>query len=85
MFDCKGVVRVDFLYDNVSKKLYVNEVNTIPGSLAVYLFKDIPAKEIILAMIDEAIEKQNQKQQLISTFDSDAIEIYSKFKPTLKK
>ena len=85
LFDCKGVVRVDFLYDNVSKKLYVNEVNTIPGSLAVYLFKDIPAKEIILAMIDEAIEKQNQKQQLISTFDSDAIEIYSKFKPTLKK
>ncbi|HKL73796.1 MAG TPA: hypothetical protein VJ903_02775, partial [Clostridia bacterium] len=37
MFELKGVVRIDFLYKD--EKLYVNEINTIPGSLSTYLFK----------------------------------------------
>ena len=36
----RGVLRVDFLYDEKEKKLYANEVNTLPGSLALYLFED---------------------------------------------
>lgn len=35
-----GLIRCDFLYDKNSKKLYINEINTIPGSLSLYLFKD---------------------------------------------
>lgn len=35
-----GIARVDFLYDGAEKKLYVNEINTVPGSLALYLFPD---------------------------------------------
>jgi len=38
---CSGVARVDFLFDLNGGKLYLNELNTIPGSLAYYLFKDI--------------------------------------------
>lgn len=34
-----GVIRIDFLYDTNNKKIYVCEVNTIPGSLAFYFFK----------------------------------------------
>lgn len=34
-----GVVRIDFLYDTKQNKVYVCEVNTIPGSLAFYFFK----------------------------------------------
>ncbi len=34
-----GVVRIDFLFDEVNQKLYVCEVNAIPGSLAFYFFK----------------------------------------------
>ncbi|MFR4008873.1 MAG: hypothetical protein ACLT0Y_06075 [Christensenellales bacterium] len=34
--DCKGVVRIDFLVDNRTNELYVNEINTIPGSMAFY-------------------------------------------------
>lgn len=34
----RGVVRVDFLYDTLNDKIYVCEVNTIPGSLAFYFF-----------------------------------------------
>lgn len=38
-----GIARVDFLFDNNEKQLYVNEINTIPGSLALYLFPSGPA------------------------------------------
>lgn len=33
-----GVTRVDFMYENATGTLFVNEINTIPGSLAAYLF-----------------------------------------------
>ena len=33
-----GIARVDFILDNVGGTLYVNEINTIPGSLALYMF-----------------------------------------------
>ncbi len=36
----KGVVRLDFLCDTKTGKIYFNEINTIPGSLANYLFKN---------------------------------------------
>jgi D-alanine-D-alanine ligase len=36
----KGSVRMDFLIDNTDGSVYLNEVNTIPGSLAYYLFSD---------------------------------------------
>lgn len=38
-----GVIRVDYLYDNVGGKLYVNEINSIPGSLAYGLWNDVYA------------------------------------------
>lgn len=85
LFDCQGVVRVDFLYDCDTNTILVNEINTIPGSLAVYLFKDISAKEIVSALIEDAIQKFDDKKELISSFDSNAIEIYANFKPTSKK
>ena len=36
-----GVVRVDYLYDQSRDKIYLNEINTIPGSLAYYLFEGL--------------------------------------------
>ena len=35
----ESIARIDFLYDNIEKKLYVNEINTIPGALSYYLFE----------------------------------------------
>ena len=37
--DCKGVVRIDYMFDKNSEKLYVTEINTIPGSMAFYLWE----------------------------------------------
>ena len=52
-----GVVRIDFLYDKTNKKLYFNEINNIPGSLATYLFEknNINANDLIDMLIDEGL------------------------------
>ncbi len=53
--DVRGVARIDFLSDGES--LFVNEVNTVPGSLARYLWVDppIPFIDLLDAMIGEAL------------------------------
>lgn len=52
----KGVVRVDFLVDTESKTVYVNEINTVPGSLAFYLFEKggLSFEKLIEQMIEYA-------------------------------
>ena len=63
----KGCLRVDFLYDAKKKKLYVDEVNTIPGYFSHHLWpeKNIDYKELMDKMIDEAINKTRNKKQLV--------------------
>lgn len=70
-----GVIRVDYLYDNVGKKLYFNEVNTIPGSLAFYLYKDYSFKELLDLLIKDAMYRFNLESGLISSFDSNILAI----------
>ena len=36
--ECGGVIRIDFIIDELTQSIYVNEVNTIPGSFAYYLW-----------------------------------------------
>jgi D-alanine-D-alanine ligase len=50
----RGVARVDFLLDG--DDLYVNEINTIPGSLAKYLW-DTPFPKLLADMLEEAISR----------------------------
>ena len=48
-----GVVRIDFLIDKKKKKVYINEINSCPGSLAFYLWE---AKDKnFTALLDEMI------------------------------
>lgn len=52
--DCAGVARVDFLLDEPNGRLYVNEINTVPGSLSFYLWE--PSGLTFPALIDRLIE-----------------------------
>lgn len=52
-FGFYGVVRIDYIYDRINRKLYVNEINAIPGSLAIYLFNK---KYSSIEFIDKLIE-----------------------------
>lgn len=53
-----GVVRIDYIYDDASKTLYFNEINTVPGSMAFYLFEPVGIDYITLInlIIDNAKE-----------------------------
>lgn len=58
----RGVVRIDFLLDEVTQKVYVCEVNAIPGSLAFYFFKQnlITSNDLVLKLIQIA---ENSKDE----------------------
>ncbi len=85
IFDCRGIVRVDFLYDAKSEKLYVNEINTIPGSLALYLFKDLAFSDILGAVIEQSLQDLKEENCLIKSFESDALKIFENVSDCLKK
>lgn len=71
----KGVIRIDYLFDIINEALYVNEVNTIPGSFAYYLYegKGIYFDDLIDSLIKEAIKVHHFKNQLINTFTSNVL------------
>ncbi len=50
---CKGVARVDFLVDTKTGDIFVNEINTLPGSIAYYLWKEAPYRITPEQLVDE--------------------------------
>ncbi len=78
IFDCFGVVRVDFLLDNKTQKLFVNELNSIPGSLGFYLFDDLFSfRDFLNCLIEEGCERA-AREKYLSAFDSEALDIFEK-------
>ena len=61
-----GVARIDFLYDETKNKLYVCEVNAIPGSLAFYFFSsgEILINSFVLKLIDIANKKYEKQSNI---------------------
>jgi D-alanine-D-alanine ligase len=47
-----GILRIDFLSDGT--EVFVNEVNSIPGAMALYLWPDTPPAELLVAALEEA-------------------------------
>ena len=80
---CDGIVRVDFLYNEKQNKLYVNELNSIPGSLAFNLFSS-SFIDLINSLISEAISRNEKKKQICYEFNSQAIENYISMTDHLK-
>ncbi len=74
--DLKGVVRIDYIIDEKQDKVYVNEVNTIPGSFAFYLYEPmgITFSEVIDKCILGAEKQMAEKQKNSYAFDSSILE-----------
>ena len=70
--DCKGVVRIDYMIDSKDNALYVNEINTIPGSLSFYLWQaaGMPYDQLIDRMVEYAKAAHRQKNESTFGFDS---------------
>ena len=57
---CDGVSRIDFMIDEATGKIYVNEINTIPGSLSFYLWEatGVSFNELVERLIAIAFERK---------------------------
>ena len=75
MMDCKGVVRIDYMFDRNSEEIYITEINTIPGSLAFYLWENagMPYKTLIDRMIDYAEKAYADKTRNNYAYNSDIL------------
>ena len=75
LLDCKGVVRIDYMFDRESEKTYITEINTIPGSLAFYLWENagIPYSSLINDMIEYAERAHADKNTANYAYTSDIL------------
>ncbi len=65
--DCAGMGRVDFLLDRKTRKIFVNEINTIPGFTPISMYpklweaSGLPYPKLLDRLIELALERHQQK------------------------
>lgn len=82
ILNCSGVCRIDFLVDKKNKKVYVNEINLIPGSLAFYLWEPIGKNYTTLLddLISLAIKDFKRKSKKVYSFETNILQNYNGLK-----
>lgn len=70
-----GVSRIDFMIDCEADTLYINEFNTIPGSLAFYLWEPIgtPYTKLLDTVISLALKRKRQEADILFSFDTNLL------------
>jgi len=73
-----GVCRIDYLIDKKTNKFYINEPNTIPGSLSFYLWEPTGKKymDLLDEMITLAIKDYKNRARKIYSFESNILSNY---------
>lgn len=73
--DCNGVARIDFLMDSKTGEFWINEFNTIPGSLAFYLWepKGVKYSELLDRLISLAVKRQRNNEEITYSFDTNIL------------
>ncbi len=68
----QGTARIDLLIDNKDGQIYLNEINTLPGSLYVHNWKQagVSPVELVTELIELAQEAHKKRQSVEFTFDS---------------
>ena len=76
-----GVTRIDFMMDMATEKIYINEINTIPGSLAFYLWepKGVKYTELLERLIQLALKRYRQGEKISYTFDTNILSMGGSF------
>lgn len=73
---CMGVARIDFLNDTESGELWVNEINTIPGSLAFYLWEaaGVSFEELMTRLIELAFKRHRNRESITFQYDTNILD-----------
>ena len=84
LLNLSGVCRIDYLIDKKTEKYYVNEPNTIPGSLSFYLWREagVEYKDLLDEMISIAIKEYKNKSKKTMSFESNILAGFSGSKGT---
>ncbi len=79
VLDASGNSRIDFLIDEKSKKVYINEINLIPGSLSFYLWeaKGMKYKELLDEIIALGIKDYKKRANKTVSFDTNVLSNFS--------
>jgi D-alanine-D-alanine ligase len=72
---CSGVIRIDFIIDKDTDSIYVNEVNTIPGSLSFHLWKqtNLNYTDLLNRLIELSLKRNREEKNMIYSFDSNIL------------
>ncbi len=70
-----GNARIDFLIDEKANKVYINEINSIPGSLAFYLWdaKDVNFSQVLDDMINIGIKDFKKRIGKTHSFETNIL------------
>ena len=87
VLSCHGVSRVDFMVDNDTQNVYVNEINTIPGSLSFYLWEatGIPFDRLMDNLIQLALKRKREQSMKTTNFDQNIFSLSGGVKGGVKK
>ena len=71
VLSCHGVSRVDVMIDEKDGKVYVNEINTIPGSLSFYLWEasGITFTQLMDRLVALALKRKRATDRKTFTYD----------------
>ena len=71
VLSCHGVSRIDFILDRSCGEIYVNEINTIPGSLSFYLWEatGIPFDSLMERLVALALKRKRQQGKKTVSYD----------------
>ncbi len=72
---CNGVVRIDFLMNDVTKEIWFNEINTIPGSLSFYLWEATGLKfaDLLDEVVKLALKRKREEETVNYSFDTNVL------------
>ncbi|MBE6856740.1 MAG: D-alanine--D-alanine ligase [Ruminococcus sp.] len=78
---CCGVTRIDFMIDMETDKVYLNEINTIPGSLSFYLWepKGVKYTQLLERMISLALKRARKNEKISYSFDTNILSMGGSF------
>ena len=86
VLNLRGVARIDYLINEKTKEIYVNEPNTIPGSLSFYLFKALGKNytELLDDMITMTIKDYQNEHKKTTSFETNILSTYNGSKGKMK-
>lgn len=73
-----GCVRIDFMINELDGEVYINEINTIPGSLAFYLWEasGMSFEDECDYLIKNALRRYREKEKKTYSFETNILEGY---------